>query len=262
MANALGAVKAALRPIAAVALPSSVSAGQSISLNAQGSAAANGHTISTYQWTSIGKQTVAVQNATSAAATVTAPSCGYATVQLAVTDEVGRVDTANVILSPTSVTSAAPVAASNQSCTVTTPKVLVAVCPGSISVQAGSGTQAFTATVANATDESVTWQVNEITGGNSTVGTITSAGVYTAPAAVPNGAPVIITAVSNADRTIYSTSVVNFSPSPGSSGSGAMDPITLLGEALALGAALRLRRRPDSQARRCAASNQDFCARR
>src|SRR6185369_15394597 len=40
MVNALGAVKAALRPVAAVSLPTSVSAGQSVSLNAQGSAAA------------------------------------------------------------------------------------------------------------------------------------------------------------------------------------------------------------------------------
>jgi serine protease len=82
MANALGAVKAALRPIAAVTVPASVSAGQSVSLSAQNSAAANGHTISTYQWTNVGKQTVAIQNATSAAATVTAPSCGYATVRI------------------------------------------------------------------------------------------------------------------------------------------------------------------------------------
>jgi hypothetical protein len=37
-----------------------------------------------------------------------------------------------------------------------------------------------------------------------------------------------------------------------------MDPFTLLGEALALGAAVSSRR----YARRCAASNQDFCARR
>jgi len=242
MVNALGAVKAALRPIAAVSLPGSVNPGQSVSLDAQGSVAATGHTISTYQWTNVGKQTVAIQNATSAAATVTAPSCGYATVQVAVTDEVGRVDTANVVLSPTSATSVAPAAASAKSCTVTTPKVLLAVCPGSISVLPGSGTQTFTATVANSADDSVTWQVNQIAGGNPTVGTITSAGVYTAPAAVPANAPVIVTAVSNADRTIYGTAVVNFTPAPGSQGGGGMDAFTLLVEALALGAALRSRR--------------------
>jgi serine protease len=251
MANALGAVKAALRPVAAVTLPTSVSAGQSVSLNAQNSAAANGHTISTFQWTNVGKQTVTIQNATSATATVTAPSCGYATVQVAVTDEVGRVDTANVILSPTSATSAAPAAATGKSCTVAAPTVLLAVCPGSSSVPVGSGTQAFTATVANTSDDSVTWQVNNIAGGNSTVGTITSAGVYTAPATVPSASAVTITAVSNADHTIVSTSTVNItSPGSGSHGGGAMDPLTLLGEALALGAALSSRRRLLSQALR------------
>jgi serine protease len=258
MANALGAVKAALRPIAAVTLPTSVSAGQSISLNAQNSAAANGHTISTYQWTNIGKQAVTIQNATGAVATVAAPSCGYATVQIAVTDEAGRVDSANVILSPTSATSEAPASAAEKSCTVTTPKVLLAVCPGSSNVLVGSGTQTFTASAANTTDDSVTWQVNEIPGGNSTVGTITSAGVYTAPATVPAASAVTIAAVSNADQTLVSTSVVNITSPPSSHGGGAMDPLSLLGEALTLVAVLSSRR----YARRCAASNQDFCARR
>ena len=258
MANALGAVKAALRPIAAVTLPTSVSAGQSVSLNAQNSAAANGHTISSYQWTNVGKQTVAIQNATIASATATAPSCGYATVQVTVTDDVGRVDAANVTLSPTSATSTAPASAAEKSCTVSVPKVLLAVCPGSSNVLVGSGTQTFTATVANTTDDSVTWQVNEITGGDANVGTITAAGVYTAPAKVPSAAAVTITAISNADNTVLSTSIVNITSPSGSGGGGAMDPFTLLGEALALGAAVSSRR----YARRCAASNQDFCARR
>jgi serine protease len=243
MANALGAVKAALRPIAAVTLPTSVIAGQSVSLNAQGSAAANGHTISTFQWTNVGKQAVAIQNATGATATVTPPSCGYATVQVAVTDEVGRVDTASVVLSPTSATSSAPASATEKSCTVTPSKVLLAVCPVSSSVEVGKGTQTFTATIANTTDDSVTWQVNGITGGDSNVGTITSAGVYTAPANTPSRAAVSITAVSNADRSAVSTSIVNITSPPGSHGSGATDPFTLLGEALALGAALSSRRR-------------------
>jgi serine protease len=242
MANALGAVRAALRPIAAVTLPASVSAGQSVSLNAQGSAAANGHAISTYQWTNVGKQTVAIQNATSAAVTVTAPSCGYATLQVAVTDEVGRVDTANVILSPTSIASTAPAAATEKSCTVSTPKVLLAVCPVSSNVVAGS-TQTFTATVANTTNDSVTWEVNGIAGGDLNVGTITPAGVYAAPAQAPSGSMLSITAVSTADNTIISTSIANITSPAGSHGGGAMDPFTLLGEALALGAALRSRRR-------------------
>jgi serine protease len=258
MANALDAVKAALRPIAAVTVPASLSAGQSISLSAQNSAAANGHTISTYQWTNTGRQTVAIQNGTSATATVIAPSCGYATVQIAVTDEVGRLDTANVVLSPTSAVSTAPMNATAKSCSVTTPTVLLAVCPGSGSVQAGGGTQAFTVTVANTTDDSVTWSVNDIAGGNATIGTITSAGVYTPPANVPSPSQVTIKAMLNANQSVISTTNVNITAPPSSHGGGAMDLFTLMGEALALGAALASRR----YARRCAASNQDFCARR
>jgi hypothetical protein len=74
---------------------------------------------------------------------------------------------------------------------------------------------------------------------------------------MPSGSAVSITAVSKADQTVLSTSTANIT-SPGTHGGGAMDPFTLLGEALALGAALCSRR----YARRWAASNQDFCARR
>jgi serine protease len=259
MANAMGAVTAALRPIAAVTLPAAVTAGQSVSLSAQNSAAANGHTISTYQWTSVGKQSVAIQNATSAAATVTAPSCGFATVQVAVTDEAGKTDTANVVLSPTSAESAAPMGATVKSCTVGAPTVQVAVCPGSSTVAAGTGSQAFSATVANTTDDSVTWEVDDVAGGSTTSGTISSSGVYTAPATAPKGATVTIRAVLNSDQSVSSSTTVNIGPPQGShGGGGALDPWTVICEALALGAAVSSRR----YARRSAASNQDFCARR
>jgi len=45
----------------------------------------------------------------------------------------------------------------------------------------------FTAEVKGLTDKSVIWAVNDIVGGNTTVGTITQTGFYTAPNAVPNG---------------------------------------------------------------------------
>lgn len=43
------------------------------------------------------------------------------------------------------------------------------------------GTQQFTATVQGTTDTAVTWSVNGVAGGNNTVGTINSDGLYTAP---------------------------------------------------------------------------------
>lgn len=47
----------------------------------------------------------------------------------------------------------------------------------------------------------VTWNVAGVQGGNSTVGTISSTGLYTAPAAVPATNPVTITAISIQDNT-------------------------------------------------------------
>jgi serine protease len=259
MANAPGAIEAALRPIAAVTLPTTVGAGQSILLSAQNSAAANGHTISTYQWTSTGQQSVAIQNGTTATATVTAPSCGYATVQVAVTDEGGRTDTADILLSPTAATSTAPTSATAKSCTpATTPAVLLAVCPASSSVPVGTGSQAFTASVVNTANPAVTWEVNNIAGGNATVGTISTSGVYTAPATVPSPSTVTVEAVSAADQTVMSSTNVSITSPPSSHGGGAMDPVTLIVEALALGSAFASRR----YASRWAASSQVFCARR
>ena len=59
-------------------------------------------------------------------------------------------------------------------------------------------TATFTARVAG-TNQNVTWQVDQITGGNSTVGTITQAGVYTAPGNVPDPPTVVVDAVSIAN---------------------------------------------------------------
>ena len=78
------------------------------------------------------------------------------------------------------------------------PPITVSVSPATASLVTGA-TQAFTATVANSGNASVLWQVNGATGGNSTVGTISSAGLYTAPATVPTPPQVTVTATSVAD---------------------------------------------------------------
>jgi len=61
--------------------------------------------------------------------------------------------------------------------------------------------QQFTATVHNATNQGVTWQVNSVAGGNSTFGTIDANGLYTAPATVPNPATFNVTATAQADSS-------------------------------------------------------------
>ena len=56
----------------------------------------------------------------------------------------------------------------------------------------------FTAAVANTSNTGVTWQVNGVAGGTSATGTISTAGLYTAPTAIPGAGAVTITAVSQA----------------------------------------------------------------
>jgi len=78
-----------------------------------------------------------------------------------------------------------------------TSTVSVAVIPTSATLPMG-GSQQFAANVSGATDTSVTWQVNGLTGGDANVGTISALGSYTAPAAIPSGT-VTVTAVANAN---------------------------------------------------------------
>lgn len=101
--------------------------------------------------------------------------------------------------------------------TVTTPPaVTLTVAPTSASV-ARNATRQFTATVTGSSNRTVTWRVNGVIGGNSTVGRISTSGVYTAPAAVPQPAQVNVQAVSNANpavRAQATVTVVAPSPSP------------------------------------------------
>jgi uncharacterized repeat protein (TIGR03803 family) len=70
-----------------------------------------------------------------------------------------------------------------------------------------NGLQQFTANVSGTTNTAVTWSVNGANGGNSTVGTISTGGLYTAPASVPSPATVTVTA------TTQATPVASFSAS-------------------------------------------------
>ncbi len=212
MANAPAALSAALRPIAAVSLPASVSSGQSITLDGTGSAAANSHSLSSYQWSAVsGGLTLPIQGASSSKATVTAPTCGVGTVSLTVTDDAGLTDVADIVITPTSATTSAPSVAGQSACSVTAPAVLVDVCPGTGSVVAGT-TQSFTATLANTTNTAVTWEVNGVADGDASVGTITSSGVYTAPGTVPSPATVTVAAVSVANPSSQGSAQLTITP--------------------------------------------------
>jgi uncharacterized protein (TIGR03437 family) len=70
-------------------------------------------------------------------------------------------------------------------------------------------TMAFTAKLANTTNPAVIWLVNGQVGGSSTVGTISPAGLYTAPADLPSIPSVTVTAISQADPAAASSLTVN-----------------------------------------------------
>ncbi|MBI3477802.1 MAG: beta-propeller fold lactonase family protein [Acidobacteria bacterium] len=93
------------------------------------------------------------------------------------------------------------------------PPVSVVVAPQTASVVVGA-TQQFTATVTNASDTSVTWQVNGVTGGDATHGTVSGTGLYTAPVGVPSPADVTVTAVSVADPTKSDSATVTVTSAP------------------------------------------------
>ena len=98
--------------------------------------------------------------------------------------------------SPTSSTGSS--SSSSSSCTTTNPVTIVLSPSATTNVPLG-GTLQFTANVSGASNTALTWQVNGQNGGNPTVGTISSSGLYTTPATVPNPAMVTVTAISQAN---------------------------------------------------------------
>jgi parallel beta-helix repeat protein len=95
--------------------------------------------------------------------------------------------------------------------TVTIPPALsavsVAVSPKNTALQAGS-TQQFTAAVSGTTNTAVTWLVNDILGGNTTFGSISSAGLYAAPQSLPDPPVAAITAKSEYDSSSFADATV------------------------------------------------------
>jgi hypothetical protein len=83
------------------------------------------------------------------------------------------------------------------------PAVSVSV-TGSATVTLGSTSQ-YAATVSGSTNQSVNWTVNQTPGGNAQLGTISTTGLYTAPATIPSSSTVSIAATSAADPTLSSS---------------------------------------------------------
>ena len=92
-------------------------------------------------------------------------------------------------------------------------EVVITVSPSSDTLQVNQ-TKQFTATVAEGSNQTVSWLVNEVLGGNSRVGTISTTGLYIAPAAVPTPDTVSIRAVIVADPTKSATAEVTITLPP------------------------------------------------
>jgi uncharacterized protein (DUF1800 family) len=75
---------------------------------------------------------------------------------------------------------------------------------GATTVTLGATAQ-YTATVTGSANQSVNWTVNQTAGGNAQLGTISSAGLYTAPASMPSVTSVTIGAVSAASTAASSS---------------------------------------------------------
>ena len=86
----------------------------------------------------------------------------------------------------------------------TTPATVSVTISGAAQTRLGQTTQ-FSAVVANSANQAVTWQVNGTTGGSAANGTISAAGLYTAPGALPGGNAVTVGAISQATATASTT---------------------------------------------------------
>ncbi len=85
--------------------------------------------------------------------------------------------------------------------------ISVTIAPASANVAISKASQ-FTAAVTGATNNTVVWSVNGIPGGNSIIGTISTTGLYTAPAAIPSPSSVTVNAVSVQNPTAFGTAFV------------------------------------------------------
>jgi uncharacterized protein (DUF1800 family) len=88
-----------------------------------------------------------------------------------------------------------------------TSAVKVVVSPTSATLTIGE-TRQFTAKVGGPGTRIVVWSVNGVTGGNAQTGTISTAGVYTAPATVPANPNVQVRATSAVDSAAFSNAAV------------------------------------------------------
>jgi hypothetical protein len=102
------------------------------------------------------------------------------------------------------------------------PAVGVTVTPASTSVVTGA-TQQFNASVVGTSNTAVTWNVQGAGCSATACGTITGAGLYTAPSAIPSPASITVTATSAADPSKTSSSLVTIVASNATNANGGLN---------------------------------------
>jgi Fe-S cluster assembly iron-binding protein IscA len=106
------------------------------------------------------------------------------------------------------------------------PVVSVTVTPATVSLATGA-TQQFSASIVGSSNTAVMWSVQGTGCSGAACGTISGAGLYTAPSAVPSPATVTVTATSSADSTkAASATVAIFSASSTNTTNGLTIPAT------------------------------------
>src|SRR3954462_5884861 len=100
----------------------------------------------------------------------------------------------------------------------------VTVVPMSATLNPG-GTQQFTANVQGTSDSGVTWSVNGIAGGNSSDGTVSPTGLYTAPTSISSTFTAKVQAASTKDSSVSATATVKVVPKRTASINRAVQPL-------------------------------------
>jgi hypothetical protein len=146
------------------------------------------------------------------AAVLASASCGYQAPSTAVTC--------------TTSTPTASTTTTVSTCTDPVTQISITISPATVSVNVVTIEQFFAA-IQGGTNNVAIWKVNNITGGNSTVGQIDSNGVYHAPTSVPSPATVSVTATSFEDQILFATSMVTIVPAPTVTITSPSAPITI-----------------------------------
>ena len=88
---------------------------------------------------------------------------------------------------------------------VATPSISASCATSSLTV---NGQTQCTATILNLSSTLVNWEAGGVAGGNSTFGTISTSGLYTAPVTVPTNNLVTITAIAQAQTSLTATATI------------------------------------------------------